>query len=102
MRLHGGRNRHVPGLLLALVAVGVSGSCPIDSYGVVTIPNGSTAIAVSAFESCVTHPGSGVEFTSVVIPNSVTTIGCHAFRYCQALTSVAIPNSVRVVGDGAF
>ena len=40
--------------------------------------------------------------TSVTIPNSVTSIGNHAFRYCFGLTSVTIPNSVTSIGDEAF
>ena len=40
--------------------------------------------------------------TSVVIPDSVTSIGGGAFAYCSALTSVVIPNSVTSIGTGAF
>ena len=40
--------------------------------------------------------------TSVVIPNGVTSIGVHAFSYCQFLTSVTIPNSVTSIGIAAF
>ena len=40
--------------------------------------------------------------TSVVIPNSVTSIGEHAFCYCEGLTSVVIPNSVTSIGEEAF
>ncbi|MDY4745265.1 MAG: leucine-rich repeat domain-containing protein, partial [Bacteroidaceae bacterium] len=40
--------------------------------------------------------------TSVTIPNSVTSIGIHAFYGCSGLTSVTIPNSVTSIGDFAF
>ncbi len=40
--------------------------------------------------------------TSVVIPNSVTTIGTYAFEGCSGLTSIVIPNSVTSIGAGAF
>ena len=30
--------------------------------------------------------------TSIVIPNSVTNIGAHAFSYCTGKTSLEIPN----------
>ena len=40
--------------------------------------------------------------TSVTIPNSVTSIGAYAFKYCTSLTSVTIPNSVTSIGDLAF
>ena len=38
----------------------------------------------------------------MVIPNSVTSIGRGAFRYCSDLTSVTIPNSVTSIGASAF
>ena len=41
--------------------------------------------------------------TSVVIPNTVTTIGNHAFYMCTSLSgTVVIPNSVNTVGYTAF
>ncbi len=60
-----------------------------------TIPNSVTSIGSHAFGGC-----SGL--TSVTIPNSVTTIGDFAFSCCTGLTSVTIPNSVTTIGDAAF
>jgi hypothetical protein len=40
--------------------------------------------------------------TSVVIPNSVTSIERYAFANCNSLTSITIPNSVTSIGFGAF
>ena len=40
--------------------------------------------------------------TNYTIPNSVTTIGEHAFSDCDSLTSINIPNSVTTIGEGAF
>ena len=40
--------------------------------------------------------------TSVVIPDSVTTIGSYAFSGCSSLTSVVIPDSVTTIGEYAF
>jgi hypothetical protein len=61
----------------------------------VIIPNSVTTIGNSSFAYCTL-------LTSVTIPSSVTTIGHHAFYYCSHLTSVTIPNSVTTIGDLAF
>ena len=40
--------------------------------------------------------------TSIEIPNTVTSIGAEAFRYCENLTSITIPDNVETLGDYAF
>ena len=45
---------------------------------------------------------SGMNITSITIPNSVTSIGDYAFADCTGLTSVTIPNSVTSIGEWAF
>ena len=40
--------------------------------------------------------------SSVAIPSSVTSIGAYAFCYCHSLSSVTIPSSVASIGFGAF
>ena len=40
--------------------------------------------------------------TSIIIPDSVTSIGSNAFRGCTGLTSVTIGNSVTSIGSSAF
>ncbi|MGN1120504.1 MAG: leucine-rich repeat protein [Oscillospiraceae bacterium] len=42
------------------------------------------------------------DITSVVIPDSVKTIGEDAFGLCESLESISIPNSVTSIGEGAF
>ena len=42
------------------------------------------------------------EITSLIIPNSVSSIGDYAFRDCSSLTSVTIPNSVTSIRNYAF
>ena len=49
----------------------------------------------AAFNSC-------SNLTSVVIPNTVTTLGSYAFGSCSKLTSITIPNSVTSIGSYAF
>ena len=39
---------------------------------------------------------------NTIIPNSVTSIGNYAFRYCYGLNSIEIPNSVTDIGEQAF
>ncbi|MDR2095216.1 MAG: leucine-rich repeat domain-containing protein [Treponema sp.] len=78
-------NEKIPGTLIIPPAIW-------DDYPV-------TSIADSAFEN--KNFGQSGIITSVVIPNSVTSIGSHAFRF-NRLTSVVIPNSVTSIGNYAF
>lgn len=70
----------------------------IDSCSSLTsiiIPNSLTSIGNRAFEGC-------TSLKSITIPNSVTWIGERAFYYCTSLASVTIPNSVTEILDSAF
>ena len=60
-----------------------------------TIPNSVTTIGEHAFSGC-------DSLTSINIPNSVTTIGEHAYSGCNSLTSINIPNNVTTIGEHAF
>ena len=42
------------------------------------------------------------KLTSIILPNSLTTIGNRAFYNCKSLTQVLIPSSVRTIGSFAF
>ena len=61
----------------------------------VVLQNSVTTIGDWAFEGC-----SSLE--SITIPDSVTTIGSYAFYSCSSLKSITIPNSVTTIGDDAF
>jgi BspA type Leucine rich repeat region (6 copies) len=63
--------------------------------GSLVIPNSVTSIGNYAFYICSL-------LTSVAIPDSVTSIGNYAFYNCSSLTSVTIPDSVITIGDYTF
>lgn len=60
----------------------------------VVMPNSVVSIGTCAFQE------SGI--MSVVIPESVTSIGERAFENCAALTSVIIPNAIDTIANGTF
>ena len=66
-----------------------------SSFSTVIIGDSVTTIGNGAFTNC-------SDITSISIPNSVTAIGNGAFYYCSGLTSISIPNSVTTIGEIAF
>lgn len=59
------------------------------------IPDSVTSIGLCAFRWC-------TRLTSVIIGNSVTSIGQDVFYDCKSLTSIVIPDSVTSIGTQAF
>jgi hypothetical protein len=68
--------------------------CAIEAVGEIVIPMGVTEIDSYAFMRC-----TGI--VSVVIPESVTTIGFSAFEK-SGLTHITLPDSVTEIGECAF
>ncbi|MBO5922389.1 MAG: leucine-rich repeat domain-containing protein, partial [Bacteroidaceae bacterium] len=60
-----------------------------------TIPNSVTSIGSHAFSGC-------TGLTEISIPDNITDIESFAFEGCSGLTSIEIPNSVTSIGSGAF
>ncbi len=69
--------------------------CPLGKAGSLVIPDSVTSIGETAFSGC-------TALTSVTIPDGVTSIGGGAFWKCTALTSVTIPDSVTSIAYSAF
>jgi hypothetical protein len=61
----------------------------------VIIPDSVTSIIGGVFTYC-------SNLTSVIIGSGVTSIGSAAFSYCESLTSVIIPDNVIYIRAGAF
>ena len=61
----------------------------------IVIPNSVTSIGVVAFYGC-------NRLTSITIPDSVTSIGGQAFEGCDGLTSITIPSGVTSIDYYAF
>ena len=61
----------------------------------VRIPNSVTSMGDATFCKC-------NSLTSITIASSVTSIGNHAFWACSGLTSITIPNSVTSIGSYVF
>lgn len=68
---------------------------PCTGLTSIVIPDSVTTISNNAFYKC-----SGL--TSVTLSNILTTIGESAFAGCSSLTNLRMPNSVRTISGGAF
>jgi len=81
-----------------VVTIGVNAFRQMIYLENLTIGSGVTTIGNEAFRN---QPDQNSSLATVVIPNSVTSIGVETFRG-NHLTEIVIPNSVTVVGDDAF
>ena len=75
-----------------------------DMTSLIAFPGGKTSIiipnSVKSIGSCAFSGCTGL--TSISIVNNVTTIGEGAFAECTNLTSITIGNNVTTIGKGAF
>lgn len=77
------------------VSLGLNAFYNCSKLTSVIIPDSVTTICSSAFYKC-------SSLTSIIIPDSVTTIGVSAFSCCSSLTSVSLPNGITTIGNYAF
>ena len=115
----------IPNSVTSIGDYALSGCSSLTS---ITIPNSVTSIGDNAFYDCrgltsiIVESGNTAYDSrdncnaiietatntlvagcqNTIIPNSVTSIGNHAFYHCTSLTSVTIPDSVTSIGDEAF
>ena len=85
-----------------------------DKLQQVTLASGTTRIAAYAFENCPQlatmnlteqtsltdiniHAFANTGFTTVTLPNSLTTVDYSAFRECQQLESINVPTGLTIV-----
>ena len=83
----------------------------IEAKGV-TIPSSATIDTYADYVASIPSGGGGDittiqklidrSITSIDIPSGITTIGSHAFNYCNHLSSVTIPSSVMHINSYAF
>ena len=68
---------------------------PQKLKGTYAIKEGTKIICDRAFEDC-------KSLRSLVIPNSVTSIGESAFSFCSSLKSIVLPDGITSIGDETF
>ena len=83
------------GTIWTVVEIGSSAFSNCEDLTSVVIPNSVTTIDKGAFRNC-------SSLISVTIPNSVITINESAFGNCTSLTNITIPNSVTTIGVSVF
>ena len=73
-----------------------------DKYDKLSISGTGAMTDYNVFDKKSPWKDSSENIKTIIIENGVTSIGNHAFRYCEGLTSLSIPGSVTTIGDYAF
>ena len=72
----------------AAITLDLSGTSGLETIA-------STTDNASIFINC-------SKLTTIILPDSLTTIGSYAFFYCSSLFSITIPKNVKTIGEYAF
>ena len=78
-----------------VVVIQNSGFKDCSSLTSILIPNSIKSIGINAFENC-------SNITEITIPEGVTLIGNNTFKGCVKLSSVTLPTSLESIGANAF
>ena len=74
---------------------------PVTAIGEAAFYNDYYLLPIGGWED-LEYRYNSVPITSVIIPDSVTTIGSYAFMDCSLLSKVTMPNSLQIIGEYAF
>lgn len=77
---------------LTTIAQGAFSGC--ESLSSVSLGNSLKTIGPNAFSGC--------KFTTIRLPDSLTSIGSDTFTLCKSLKTIRIPDSVEVIEKGTF
>ena len=78
-----------------VTAIGANAFEKCDTFTSITLPQSLTSIENLAFHQC-------TALQNINIPQNVTNIGVSAFLQCESLTSITIPSGVTSINDVAF
>ena len=70
-----------------------------DSVTALTVPETLGGVKVTAIED---QAFQGCKFTSVSLPDSITSIGDYAFYSCGELSGIVLPSSLQSIGAYSF
>lgn len=99
-----------------LLEIGDFAFASCGKLNTIELPSSLVLLGESAFQDCgltqIAIPGgiqslepcvfAGNNFTSVVVPDNIKSIGASAFVYCHELTEITIPSSVTSMGERVF